>query len=160
MKTIIQINEITELMEDLKKKGKAVVLAGGCFDVLHLGHLKFLEAAKKQGDILIVALENDENVRRLKGKDRPINPEKNRAENLLKTKLVDQVLILPTLKTGSDYLKMVQTIKPVIIAVTSGDPQMENKKKQAEIVGCEVKAVIEILPGLSTTRIINYKLSS
>lgn len=139
----------------MKKLSKTIVLAGGCFDILHLGHLRFLKAAKKQGDILIVALENDENVRRLKGKGRPVNSEKIRAENLLKTKLVNQILILPTLKTGEDYLQMVQTIKPNIIAVTAGDPQLKNKQKQAEIIGAKVKIVIQRLSQYSTTKIIN-----
>ena len=139
---------------------KTIVLAGGCFDLLHQGHLEYLKASKTQGDILIVALENDENVRRLKGKGRPVNSEKIRAENLLKTGFVDKVLILPTLKTAQDYLKMVQGIKPNVIAVTADDPQKENKQKQAEIVGGQVKIVIKRLPGLSTTEIINRRLSS
>lgn len=139
----------------MKKLSKTIVLAGGCFDILHLGHLRFLKAAKKKGDILIVALENDENVRRLKGKGRPVNSQKIRTENLLKTKLVNQVLILPTLKTGKDYLQMVQTIKPNIIAVTAGDPQLKNKQKQAEIIGAKVKIVIQHLSQYSTTKIIN-----
>lgn len=138
----------------MKKLSKTIVLAGGCFDILHLGHLKFLGAAKKEGDFLIVALENDENVRLMKGKGRPINPQEKRQENLLKTKLVDKVLILPVLKTADDYLKMVQAVKPDVIAVTAGDPQLKNKQKQAKIVGGEVKIVINHLPGLSTSEMI------
>jgi len=130
-------------------------LAGGCFDILHQGHIEYLKAAKKQGDILIVGLENDANVTRLKGKGRPINKEKIRAANLIKTRLVDYVIILPTLKTGADYLKMVEIIQPDIIAVTRGDPQITNKQKQAKTIGAKLKIVIDKLPSLSTTKIIN-----
>lgn len=158
MGRIINLLQTRGAFAALKKQGKSLVLAGGCFDLLHQGHLEYLKASKAQGDILIVALENDENVNRLKGKDRPINPEKIRAKNLLKTKFVDWVLILPILKTAEDYLKMVQTIKPDIVAVTAGDPQLKNKQKQAEIVGAKVKIVIDRLSGFSTTKIINKNL--
>lgn len=144
-------------MRQIKATHKTIVLAGGCFDILHKGHLKFLKAAKKQGGILIVALENDENVRRLKGKTRPVNSQNIRSKNLLKTGLVDNVVLLPTLRTGENYLKMVQTIEPDVIAVTAGDPQMANKQKQAKVVGAKVKVVIERIPGYSTTNLINKK---
>lgn len=143
--------------KNLKTNSKTVVLAGGCFDILHQGHLKYLQTAKKQGDILMVALESDKSVNRLKGKNRPVNNEKTRANNLLKTNFVDYVIILPDLKTVDDYLKMVQTISPDIIAVTAGDPQIENKQKQAEIIGAKVIEVIDRIPGHSTTDIVKQK---
>ncbi|MFH0863604.1 MAG: adenylyltransferase/cytidyltransferase family protein [Candidatus Gottesmanbacteria bacterium] len=157
MNKIVSLQQIGKIIKSLKTNGITVVLVGGCFDILHHGHLEYLKAAKKQGDILIVALENDGNVRRLKGLDRPVNQENIRATNLLNTGLVDYVIILPTLTTGDDYLKMVQTIKPDIIAITKGDPQTQNKQKQAKIIGSQVKTVIDRLPGFSTSRIIeNY----
>ena len=138
-----------------KIKSKTIVLVGGCFDILHRGHLKFLEASKSQGHILIVALESDENVRRLKGEDRPINNEKKRAANLIKTGIVDYVIILPDLKTNNDYLHFVKAVSPDVIAVTAGDPQINNKKYQAKLVGGKVKIVINRLPNFSTTKIYN-----
>lgn len=141
----------------MKKLSKTIVLAGGCFDILHEGHLKFLEAAKKQGDILIVALESDENVKRLKGTDRPINKEQIRAGNLIKTNLVDYVILLPPFKHGADYLKMVKLVSPDVIAITTGDPKFFSKQKQAETVGAKLKIVINRLPGLSTSEIIKNR---
>lgn len=138
----------------MKKLSKTIVLVGGCFDILHKGHLRFLEAAKKQGDILIVALESNENIRRLKGSDRPVNSRQIREQHLMATGFVDSLFFLPSLPTSTDYLKMVQTIKPDVIAVTKGDPQLKNKQKQAEIIGAKVKVVIKRLPGLSTSEII------
>lgn len=137
-----------------RNKSKIKVLVGGCFDILHNGHLKFLEASKKQGDILIVALESDESVRRLKGKGRPINNEKTRTENLIKTGFVDNVIILPNLKTDNKYLQLVKNVSPDIIAITAGDPQINNKKYQAGLIGGKVKIVINRLPNFSTTEII------
>lgn len=155
MKKIITLDQVQDLIKQLKQEAKTIVLAGGCFDILHLGHLKFLEAGKSQGDILIVALESDENVRRLKGKNRPINNEKIRAVNLIETGFVDFVIILPTLKTDTDYLSFVKTVSPDIIAITAGDPQFENKQKQAKIVGGKVKVVINRLSDFSTSQLLN-----
>ncbi len=151
MKKIINLNQA----KNLKTGSKTVVLAGGCFDILHQGHLEFLKAAKKEGDILVVALESDEKVSHLKGPGRPVNKIDVRAENLVKTNLVDDVVILPTLHGREAYLKMVQTIKPDIIAVTAGDPKTAHKEEQAKLVGAKIKVVIERLPGLSTTDIVN-----
>ena len=154
MNKILTLEQVPTIIKKLKNEAKTVVLVGGCFDLLHEGHRQFLKLAKKQGDLLLVALENDKNIRRLKGQDRPINKEKVRASNLLKTGLVDQVILLPELKTDNDYLQMVKIIKPKIIAVTRDDPQLKNKQKQAEIVGAKIKIVIKQIPGYSTTQIL------
>ena len=154
MKKIITLGQVQNLIKQLKQEAKTIVLAGGCFDILHQGHLRFLEAAKKHGDILIIALESDENVKRLKGQERPINKESLRAKNLIRTGFVDYVIILPTLKTATNYLNLVKTLIPDIIAVTAGDSQIANKKRQAETVGGKVKVVINRLPSFSTSKII------
>lgn len=159
MKKIINVDQVPQLVEQLRDDAKTIVLAGGCFDILHQGHLEFLKAAKKQGDILIVALENDENVKRLKGQDRPINKQNIRASNLLKTGLVDYVVVLPTLKTATDYSNLIRVISPNIIAITKGDPKIRNKRRQAEIIGAKVKEVIERISSHSTTNIINNQIS-
>lgn len=154
MRKVIGLKQLGKIVKNKKATGKIVVLVGGCFDLLHEGHLQFLQAAKKQGDLLLVALESDKNIRRLKGPNRPINKEKLRALNLLKTGFVDQIILLPKLKTDDDYLQMTKIIKPDIIAVTRDDPQLKNKQKQAEIVGAKIKIVIEQIPGYSTTEIL------
>ncbi len=155
MKQIINFTELPEVIKEIKHNKKTVVLAGGCFDILHQGHLEYLKSAKKEADILIVALENDQNVRRLKGPGRPVNKDKIRAQNLLGTGFVDFVLILPSLRTESDYLGLVKSVQPKIVAVTEGDPKLSAKQKQAKIVGTTVRIVTKRLSGFSTTNIIN-----
>jgi len=95
-----------------------VVLVGGCFDILHYGHIYFLKRAKKLGDMLVVALESDENTRKLKGLKRPIHSQSQRAEMLKSLKFVDKVICLPPVP---DYRQLIIKVKPQIIAVTYGD---------------------------------------
>jgi len=72
--------ELTELISKLKKTGKSVVFTNGCFDLLHPGHVRYLEAARELGDILVVGVNSDDSVRRIKGKGKPFVPESERAE--------------------------------------------------------------------------------
>jgi len=73
-KIVISQDSLRELVKDLKSKGKIIVFTNGCFDIIHPGHIKILFEAKKQGDVLIVGINDDDSVRRLKGQDRPILP--------------------------------------------------------------------------------------
>lgn len=127
------------------------VLVGGCFDLIHFGHITFLKKAKEQGDYLIVALESDENVRRRKGKNRPIHPQNERAEMLKSLKMVDEVIELPEMKGTEEYLKLVEKIKPNIIAITEGDPYFEQKKKQAETMNAKLTVVSPLIRNYSST---------
>lgn len=154
MKKIITLNRAQNLIKQLKQKAKTIVLAGGCFDLLHLGHLKFLEAAKKQGDTLIIALESDENVKRLKGVGRPINSQKDRAKLLAALDFVDYVLLLPKMPTHQDYFNLVKYLKPDVIAVTDGDPKLKLKRQQAKLVGGKVKTVIKLIKTISTRQLV------
>lgn len=129
--------------------GLKKVLVGGCFDILHYGHIHFLREAKKLGDHLIVALESDENLKRLKGSTRPIHNQKQRKEILESLKFVDKVLLLPEMKTDSDYEKMVTKIAPHIIAITKGS----KTKTHAHLVGAKVVEVPKIRVS-STTQIV------
>ena len=133
-------------------KDKKVILAGGCFDLIHFGHLKFLEKASEQGNFLVVALESDEFIKKYKRK-LPVHHQKERAEILANLNMVDMIVLLPLFKTNDDYSKLVKKISPNIIAVTAGDQQLENKKKQAIEVGAEVKEVIINLKNFSTRKI-------
>ena len=83
----------TELVEEAKKNGKKVVFTNGCFDILHAGHVTYLTEAKRQGDILIVGVNSDASVKRLKGETRPINSEYDRAFVLDDLKSVDYTVI-------------------------------------------------------------------
>lgn len=126
-----------------------IVLVGGCFDILHYGHIQFLKKAKKLGNYLIIALESDENTRRLKGPGRPIRSQKQRKEVLKSLQFVDKVIILPLVP---DYLKLTQEVKPQIIAVTAGDLMIKKKKLLAEKIGAKI-VVIPKIKTKSTTQI-------
>lgn len=110
-----------------KNKGKKIVFTNGCFDILHLGHVEYLNEAKAEGDALIIGLNSDESVRRLKGPDRPINNEQDRKAMLLNLKAVDCVQIF----TEQTPLEIIKLIKPDVL-VKGGDWKPE------QIVGSDV----------------------
>ena len=126
-----------------------VVLVGGCFDILHYGHICFLKESKKLGDRLVVFLESDENTRKLKGPKRPIHSQEQRSEILKSLSFIDEVVSLPPLP---DYRKLTKGVNPQIIAVTQGDPMLKEKKEHAKKVGAKVVVIPEIKTK-STTQI-------
>ena len=152
MKQIWEYKDIKKLRESIGNK--KIVLVGGCFDVIHLGHTTFLEKAKNKGDILIVLLESDENIKKNKGNNRPINNQENRAILLTKFKMVDYVINLPKVINDNEYLEIVKEIKPTIIAVSENDQNLINKKKQAKLVGAKLIKVTNLIPHQSSSRII------
>lgn len=99
-----------------KNRGKKIVFTNGCFDILHLGHVEYLNEAKAQGDVLIIAINSDESVRMLKGPDRPINNEIDRAKMLLNLKAVDCVQVF----TEQTPLEIIKLINPTVL-VKGGD---------------------------------------
>ena len=123
---------------------RKTVLVGGCFDVLHYGHIEFLKSAKNQGDYLIVALESDDNVKRRKGDSRPIHTQEQRKTMIEALHVVDQVILLPSMENDADYQTFVEEIHPNIIAVTEGDPYLTHKQKQAETIGARVIEIPKI----------------
>jgi len=122
------------------------VLVGGCFDFIHFGHISFLIQAKQQGDTLVIMLESDETIKRLKGEGRPFHTQEQRKQMLESLRMVDEVISLPPLTNDEDYVNTVIRIKPDVIAFTEGDPILEKKIKQTERVGA--KAVI--IPKITT----------
>jgi len=148
MEKILKLDQITQIPSNRK-----LVLAGGVFDLLHYGHIKFLKEAKNCGDILIIALESDANVQRRKGKDRPIHNQQIRAEILSELACVDHVLILPIMENDQDYFELVKTIKPAVVAITLNDPQQDNKRKQIESVGGKLKVVTDKINTPSTSKL-------
>jgi len=122
------------------------VLVGGCFDLIHFGHIEFLTSAKKFGDILVVALESDENVRRMKGETRPIHTQKQRKAMLESLRMVDEVIMLKPLRTDAEYETLVKTVHPAIIAITQGDPIETKKREHAK----HIQAEIIIIPKIHT----------
>jgi rfaE bifunctional protein nucleotidyltransferase chain/domain len=122
-------------MKKPNKRKIKVVLVGGCFDILHYGHIHFLKKAKALGTYLVVALESDKNIKKLKGKNRPIHDQNKRKEMLESLHFVDQVIILANEMKDKDYDKLIKIVNPQIIAVTAGDPIIEKKRKQTKEIG-------------------------
>lgn len=143
MNKIVDFNHLQLLVKKLKQERQPVVLVGGCFDILHLGHIRFLNEAKKLGTV-VVALESDENLRRYKGVSRPIHQQNQRAEVLAALSSVDYIIILPSFTTDQDYFDLTKTVSPDVIVVTAGDPQLANKQKQAEMVGAKLTTIPKI----------------
>ena len=142
--------EISTIVENLKKQGKRIVTCNGCFDILHAGHIKFLEEAKQQGDILIVGLNSDSSVKKNKGPKRPINNEKDRAIVLAALQCVDYITIFEE-KTP---IELLEAIKPDIHV--NGEEYGENCI-EAPIVkkyGGNIH-LIKLKEGFSTTNLIN-----
>lgn len=152
MKQIIEVKEIEKLVKEIGNK--KIVLVGGCFDIVHLGHIIFLEKAKLEGEILVVFLETDEKIKNSKGKNRPVNNQENRALFLTKLKMVDYVIKLPEMKNDEEYLKIISKIKPKVIAVSENDKNLAKKIKQAKEVGAKLLKVTKLIPQQSTSRII------
>ena len=138
------------ILECLKAKGKRIVFTNGCFDLLHIGHIRYLEEAKSFGDILVVGLNSDRSVQRLKGPDRPILPEGERAEILSGLGCVDYVTVFdePT------PLELISSLQPHIL-VKGGDWTKETTvgREVVEKLGGEV-IILPFVEGSSTSNLI------
>ena len=136
-------------------KAKKIVLAGGCFDILHYGHILFMKKARSAGDALVLLLESDEFITRKK-KKRPVHTQQQRAEILAALEYVSYVVLLPLLKhPGTDYKKIAEDIKPSIIVYTSGDVKEEQKKKLAQNIHAKTLE-IPLLSSFSSSQLITY----
>lgn len=145
-----KLHEIKNILAKAKKERKTVVFTNGCFDLLHRGHLHLLREAKKRGDILVVALNSDRSVKAIKGPDRPILPDSERAELIAALEMVDYV----TCFDEPDPYEVIRELKPDVL-VKGGDWPKDS------IVGANIVegqggkvAVIPYLEGHSTTEII------
>ena len=148
---LLDQKEMEKKIRNLQKEGKKIVFTNGVFDILHLGHLIYLEEAKELGDILVVGVNSDSSVKVNKGDRRPINSEKNRAFVLLGTKFVDYTVIFDE-KTPEILLDL---LKPNI-HVKGGDYRKEELPGTAivERNGGKVK-ILSFIDNISTTSIIN-----
>ena len=147
---LIDRNKIIETCNEIRSGGKKIVFTNGCFDILHVGHVRYLTAAKSFGDILIVGLNTDSSVKMLKGESRPVNNEKDRAEVLLGLKAVDYVVMFGE-RTAEN---LVSEIRPDVY-VKGGDYTVD-KIPEAKIVqsyGGRVE-LVQFVAGHSTTKII------
>jgi rfaE bifunctional protein nucleotidyltransferase chain/domain len=147
---LIERQALPELAKTLQKQGKTVVFTNGCFDILHAGHVRYLTAARKLGDCLIVGLNSDASVQRLKGPTRPINQEQDRAEVLAGLYAVDYIIIF------SDHTAegLVAELQPDIYA-KGGDYSID-RLPEAKIVAAYGGKTILIpeVKGKSSSRII------
>jgi len=148
---IISINEINNIIASLKIQNKKIVFTNGCFDILHAGHCQFLNKAKKLGDILIVGLNNDNSIKRIKAnKNRPINNEINRAIVLNSLRSVDYVILFEE----NTPFNIINKIIPDILV--KGNDYNVNDIVGADVVINNGGSVItiDLVEGLSTTNII------
>lgn len=141
---------LLDTITKLKKQGKKIVFTNGCFDILHYGHVMYLEKAKAKGDILVVGLNSDSSVRRIKGKKRPIVSQKDRSRLIASLESVDYVVIF----NQDSPLETIKKIKPDILI--KGSDWNKNNIVGAEFVkGCGGKVLtVELAQGYSTTNLI------
>lgn len=156
MDKILSPENAIQTADKLRDEGKSIVLAGGCFDILHIGHITYLEKAKEQADVLFVFLENDETIKKTKGPKRPINTQQDRSRILASLAIVDYVIMLPAFSTDEEYDKLVIQLKPAIIATTAGDQSRRHKERQANQIGATVVDVTPAVQDQSTTNIVTF----
>lgn len=145
MGQILDWTELKKALEADKTKGKKIVFTNGCFDIIHIGHIRYLKEAKNFGDVLVVGLNSDKSVARIKP-GRPVNPEDQRAEVLSALEMVDYV----TLFDGDTPYNLIKLVSPNVL-VKGGD------WKKEDIVGSDIARETHSLPyvgGASTTGLI------
>ena len=150
MNKIYSREKLKKEIDRLRKEGKKIVFTNGCFDILHVGHTRYLEEAKKLGDVLVLGLNSDDSVRSLKGEKRPVTPENERADVVAALETVDFVTIFPELTP----LKLIEYLKPDVL-VKGGDWKEEQVvgRESVEKWGGRVIIIPEI-KGSSTTNVI------
>jgi rfaE bifunctional protein nucleotidyltransferase chain/domain len=149
---IVSLDEIAERARELRTGGKKIVATNGCFDLLHVGHVRYLKAARALGDVLAVGVNGDQSVRKLKGPDRPINNEKDRAEVLAALESVNLVVIFPELRAT----RFIQLVAPDIY-VKGGDYNSETLNAEERNALQKIGSKIDIIPferGYSTSSLI------
>lgn len=142
---ILSWDKLKRVVDDAKVRGKKIVFTNGCFDLLHVGHIRYLKDAKSLGDVLVIGLNSDKSVSAIKS-GRPINPQNHRAEVLASLEMVDYI----TLFEEDTPYKLIKLLKPDIL-VKGGD------WKKEDIVGSDIAKETHSLPyirGISTTEII------
>lgn len=149
-KKILDLN-YPSILQRWKDEGLKIVFTNGCFDILHIGHLSYLIKASTLGDKLVIGLNSDASVRRLKGENRPINPEESRALMLAAMSFVDAIIVFQE----DTPLQLIQQVLPNVL-VKGGDYTKDNivGAKEVEALGGDV-VVIDFLNGYSSTSIIS-----
>lgn len=158
MKKLYTLSQLTKIIQEHKKRGQKVVLANGCFDLIHIGHIRYLKESKKKGDILVLALNSDSSIRKLKGEGRPILNQKERADIASAFYFIDYITffdepnvekVLLALKPdihakGSDYTEETVPEKETVkgyggtIAITGG-PKIKSTSQLIKEIASKIK---------------------
>ena len=149
---IVNLEELSDRSENLRAAGKKLVATNGCFDLLHVGHVRYLRAARALGDLLVVGLNSDRSVRELKGSGRPIMTEIDRAEILAALECVDLVTIFPEMRAT----RFLAAARPAIY-VKGGDYSSETLNEEERAALKEIRAEIRLIPfeaGYSTSQLL------
>ena len=149
---IIELEELSDRCEKLRSAGKKIVATNGCFDLLHVGHVRYLQASRALGDLLVVGLNGDGSVHELKGAGRPITIQSERAEILAALACVDLVTIFPEIRAT----KFLAVVRPAIY-VKGGDYTPRTLDEEELAILKEVEAAIRLIPfetGYSTSGLI------
>lgn len=150
MGKIVTKDEIIQIVKDLKNKKKTFVATNGCFDILHVGHVRYLQKTKTYADYSIIMLNSDISVKKLKGPSRPINNENDRAEILSALNCVDYVVLFDEISPGF----LLDKIKPNIYT-KGADYSLETLPEREIIINNNIKVeFIEFVKGKSTTGVI------
>jgi len=150
IRKLITPGEAKAIFSDKSRAGKKIVFTNGCFDILHRGHVYYLSRASEMGDLLVIGLNSDSSVSRLKGKDRPVNHQNARAEVLGALGMVDYIIFFEE----DTPLKLIKAVKPDLL-VKGGDYRPEEIVGYQEVRSWGGKVVtIPTLEGYSTTSII------
>lgn len=150
MGKVVDKEEIIDIVKNLKKENKKTVFTNGCFDILHVGHVRYLKASKKCGDVLIVGVNSDSSVRNLKGPTRPINNENDRAEIVSELGFVDYVVLF----SENSPAKLLEEIKPDIYT-KGADYTLETLPEAPVAIKNNIKVeFINLVEGKSTTNTI------
>ncbi|HEV3394118.1 MAG TPA: D-glycero-beta-D-manno-heptose 1-phosphate adenylyltransferase [Chthoniobacterales bacterium] len=149
---IVSLDELLDRAKALRAAGKRIVVTNGCFDLLHVGHIRYLKAARALGDVLVVGVNGDRSVRELKGPGRPLNNEKDRAELVASLQSVDLVAIFPELRAA----QFIELVKPDVY-VKGGDYDSESLNAEERATLEKIGSKIDIVPfekGYSTSSLI------
>lgn len=152
MGILLSWEKLASWRQEQKKKGHPVVATNGCFDLLHVGHVRFLQEAKAMGDVLVVGVNGDASVRELKGEGRPVNGEAERAEVIAALGCVDAVVIFSE-KRATRFL---EEVRPEVY-VKGGDyqpEQLDHAELAAVQAGGGIVKVLQLTPGRSTTAVL------
>ena len=151
MGIFVSRNKIQEIVKDLRKNNQTIVVTNGCFDILHVGHVRYLQETKNCADKLIVLVNSDKSVRAIKGEGRPINSENDRAEVLCALSAVDYAVLFDETSPAA----LIDEIKPDFYT-KGGDYTLETLPERDVILKNNIKVkFINFVDGKSTTRIIN-----